>query len=85
MVNLFQCFQRIVRRVRMTQRLSVWTRNRKGSCFHYDIRICPARNAAGTRREFLVRFDRTGAQGNTERCYRRMQLAQVQRLVHESA
>lgn len=85
-MNLLNRIKRSLARRRVTQKLSVWTRDhRTGDRFHYDVRVCPARSRRGLRLQFLVRFDRTGPQGNTERVYRRMDRQQVSRLLHESA
>ena len=85
MVSFIRRVKRTLHRLRNTDKLSVWTRGNRGECYHYDLRICPARNRTGSRREFLVRFDRTGPQGNPHREYRRMDLLQVTRLRHASA
>ena len=79
-MNLLQRISRAFKRIRTTDKLNVWTRDTQGRAFRYDLRICPARNPAGTRQMFLVRFDRTGPQGNPCREYRTMNREQVQRL-----
>lgn len=83
-VNLMQRIFRIANRIRATDKLEVRTRDTQGRAFHYDLRICPASNPAGTRQRFLVRSDRTGPQGNTCREYRTMTRGEVQRLRHAS-
>lgn len=79
-MRFFLKIKRALRRLRTTDKLSVYTRNHLGEVFHYDLRLCPACNRAGTRQKMLVRFDRTGPQGNICRQYRVMTPAQALRL-----
>jgi hypothetical protein len=66
-MNLFRKLQRVLRLRRITQRLTVWTKDEFRRTFFYDIRIVPTRDPD----RFLVRFDRTGINsGNTMRVHR---------------
>lgn len=65
-MNLLKRIQRALRRSRCTEKFAVWTRDAERRVFHYDIRIA----AVADRSRYLVRFDRTGPQGNTMRVHR---------------
>ena len=71
-MSLLKKIRRAIKRMRTTASFSVHTRNHKGEHFHYAIRLCAARNRTGSRERVLVRFDRTGPQGNTFREHRVM-------------
>ncbi len=74
-MRLLRKLRRFIRNSRITQRLTVWTKDHRNRVFCYDIRICPTPDPS----RYLVRFDRKGPSNNM-RVHRIMREPQVREL-----
>lgn len=67
------------------QSFHVWTKDKQGSVFSYEIRVAACMNGKANRCRYLARFDRTRLGGNTLRFYRVLSAQRAQELMLRAA